>query len=50
LNGSAFFITLSDEPITYLNKKHTIFGEVAEGLEVLDKINKAYFDDKGRPY
>ena len=50
LNASALFITLSDQPLEYLNKKHTIFGEVTEGLDVLEKINKAYLDKDGRPY
>lgn len=50
LNASAFMIQLSDNPLEQLNKKHTIFGEVGEGLEVLDKINKAYVDEKGKPY
>ncbi|CDW89961.1 peptidylprolyl isomerase-like 4 [Stylonychia lemnae] len=50
MNGSAFFITLSDNEIEHLNNKHTIFGQIVEGLENLDKINKAYTDSKGRPY
>ena len=29
--------------------QHTIFGEVAEGLEVLDAIDAAPCDDDGRP-
>lgn len=33
-----------------MHKRHTIFGEIAEGQEVLEKINKAYCDTKGRPY
>lgn len=33
-----------------LNGKHTIFGEVAEGLEVLKKINESYLDKENRPY
>lgn len=32
-----------------LNGKHTIFGFVAEGLEVLDKLNKIYVDNNNRP-
>ncbi|KAK3042598.1 hypothetical protein RJ639_000850 [Escallonia herrerae] len=27
-----------------------VFGEVAEGLETLDRINEAYVDEKSRPY
>ena len=50
MNGSAFFITLSDKEISHLNNRHTIFGQVVEGLENLDKINNAYCDKDGRPY
>lgn len=34
----------------YLDGKYTVFGEVAEGYEVLDKINEAYCDEQGRPF
>ena len=37
-NGSQFFITTSTP--TYLNGKHTIFGEVVKGFEVVQAISK----------
>jgi peptidyl-prolyl cis-trans isomerase-like 4 len=33
-----------------LDGLHTIFGEVAEGFEVLEKINEALCDEQHRPY
>ena len=40
---------MTDDPLTALNGKHTIFGYVVEGLENLDKFNKIYVDSKDRP-
>jgi len=34
--GSQFFVTLSEQP--HLNGRYTIFGEVTEGMEVVDLI------------
>lgn len=49
LNASQFYITLRDD-LDYLDGKHTVFGEMAEGQETLDRINEAYVDGKGRPF
>jgi peptidyl-prolyl cis-trans isomerase A (cyclophilin A) len=35
-NGSQFFVNLADNRA--LNGRHTVFGEVVEGMEVVDKI------------
>ncbi len=54
-----FFLTLRDN-LDYLDDKHTslphcrshcrsVFGEVAEGLDILDKINTCFVDEKNRP-
>ena len=48
MNGSQFYLTLGDD-LYSLDEKHTIFGEVAEGLEVLEAINDVPCDDDGRP-
>lgn len=44
LNASSFFITLTNDPLEQFNKKHTIFGVIAEeeSFSVLDKINKVF--------
>ncbi|CAN0891527.1 Peptidyl-prolyl cis-trans isomerase CYP59 [Linum grandiflorum] len=50
MNASQFYFTLRDHDLDYLDGKHTVFGEVAEGLETLAKINEAYVDENKRPY
>lgn len=46
--GSQFLITLG-ENLDYLDGKAAIFGKVVEGFDVLEKINEAFIDDRGRP-
>jgi cyclophilin family peptidyl-prolyl cis-trans isomerase len=45
--GSQFFITLAATP--WLDGKHAIFGELAEGVDVLDKIGTTPTDASDRP-
>uniref|UniRef100_M1CJX3 Peptidyl-prolyl cis-trans isomerase n=1 Tax=Solanum tuberosum TaxID=4113 RepID=M1CJX3_SOLTU len=49
LNASQFYITLRDD-LDSLDGEHTVFGEITEGFDTLNRINKAYVDDKGKPY
>lgn len=50
VHGSQFFITLAPN-IDYLDSQnHTVFGEVAEGLDVLNTLNEAIVDGNNMPY
>ncbi|KAI9334703.1 hypothetical protein BDR26DRAFT_866600 [Obelidium mucronatum] len=48
--SSQFFFTLADSGAEYLNGQHAVFGQVVEGLEVLDALNAQLVDDDKRPF
>jgi peptidyl-prolyl cis-trans isomerase B (cyclophilin B) len=43
--GAQFYIVLADQPS--LDNQYTVFGHVADGVDVLQKISEAPVDDKG---
>jgi len=46
-NGSQFFITVAATP--WLTGNHTIFGEVVEGQDIVDKISEVDRDRSDKP-
>lgn len=45
--GSQFFINVVNN--NYLDKKHPVFGKVADGMNVVDSISKAKTDKNDKP-
>ena len=47
-NGSQFFIVTADE-CSWLDGKHTVFGQVVSGQDVVDRISLVERDARDRP-
>ena len=47
-NGSQFFIVTAEDA-SFLDRKHTIFGHVVEGIEIVEQIDRLPTDRNDRP-
>jgi peptidyl-prolyl cis-trans isomerase A (cyclophilin A) len=46
-NGSQFFVTVAETP--WLNGRHTIFGHVTEGYDVVEAMSKVATSGQDKP-
>lgn len=49
-SGSQFYIVHNEEACEHLDGEYTIFGEVIDGMEIVDKIASKVTDHYDRPY
>ncbi|ESO00185.1 hypothetical protein HELRODRAFT_83285 [Helobdella robusta] len=49
-HGSQFLITLTEDTDYLDTQNHTVFGEVVEGFDVLEKLNNTITDKDNKPY
>jgi cyclophilin family peptidyl-prolyl cis-trans isomerase len=47
-NGSQFFIVTAQDA-SFLDRKHTIYGRVIEGMDTVDQIESLSVDRSDRP-
>ena len=47
-NGSQFFVVTAEEA-SWLDGKHTVFGQVTSGMDVVDEISNVARDARDRP-
>ena len=48
-NGSQFFI-VTTEAASWLDGKHTVFGRVTDGMDVVDTISALETDARDKPH